>query len=119
MGEDRKQRGLPACVPLPRTVYSLDPEERDTSRHDRKIAAGDDEHYEVAGLTCDSDDDDADVDALEVESQTDCLRSIGSRDILENGVFQFNRQVGHFEIGDFEFCGCDSEHFEEYAVHPV
>ena len=35
---DRKRKRLPAFVPRTRTVNSLDPEERDTSRHDRKIA---------------------------------------------------------------------------------
>ena len=82
----------------------MDPEEREASRHDRKIVAGDHEDDEVTGLTCDSDDDDADVDALEVESQTDNFTSTGSLDMLENGIFQINRQVGCFKNGDFKFC---------------
>ena len=96
MDEDRKKRRLPAFVPRFRTVYYLDLEGRDTSRHDRNVAAGDVEDFEVTGLVCDSDDDDVQVNALEVESETDCFRSTGSRDILKDGVCQFNRQVGHF-----------------------
>ena len=62
---------------------------------------------------CDSDDDDADVDALEVESQTDCFRSTGSLDILESGVFQFNQQVGHVHKCEFMCSECESEDSEE------
>ena len=89
--EDRKKKGLPSLVPRPRSVYSLYPEERGKSRHDRKIASDNDDGYEVTGLMCDSDDDDADVNAIEVESRLDCFRSTGSLDMLESGVFQFNR----------------------------
>ena len=96
MDEDRTNMDLPPFVPHPRSVYSLNPEERGTSCHDRQIAANNDDDYEGTGLMCDSDDDDADVDALEVEWQTDCVRSTGSLGILENGISRFNRQVGHF-----------------------
>ena len=115
MDADRKRKGLPAFVPRPRAVYALDPEERDASRHDRKIADGDHEDYEVTGLMCDSDDDDADCDALEVDSETDGFRSTGSRDMLQNDVFQFHRNPAHFGNGDFKLYGCALERFEEFG----
>ena len=59
----------------------LDPEERRASRLDRKIADRDYEDSEVIDLMCDSDDDDADCDAREVESEIDCFRSTGKRDM--------------------------------------
>ena len=57
MDADRKKKGLPAFVPRPRGVNSLDPEER------RKVADDNDEDYEVTGLMCDSD---GDCDCIEI-----------------------------------------------------
>ena len=65
METDRKKKGLPAFVPRPRTVYSLEPEERNRGR---KIADDDNDDSEVTGLVCDSDDGVGDCDMLEVES---------------------------------------------------
>ena len=94
-------------------MYSLDLEERGTPRHDRKIAADHGDDYEVIGLMCDSDGDDADVDALDVESQTDCFRLTGRLGLLEKGIFLSNRQVGHSQKCDSNFCQCDSDNVEE------
>ena len=53
MDADRKKQGLPAFLPRPRGVNSLDPE----GRH--KVTDDSGEDCEVTGLMCDSDGDDA------------------------------------------------------------
>ena len=61
MDADRKKRGLPAFVPRPRGVNSLDPEDRNPERQKENEDYGD---YEVTGLMCESDEGDADCDIL-------------------------------------------------------
>ena len=65
MDADRKKRGLPAFVPRPRSVNSLEPEER------RQVADDNDEDYEVTGLMCDSD---GDCDCLDMGSRENTFR---------------------------------------------
>ena len=68
MDADRKKRGLPAFVPRPRGVNSLEPEVR------RKVAEENDEDYEVTGLMCDSN---ADCDCLDMGSRENTFRIFG------------------------------------------
>ena len=94
MDADRKKRGLPAFVPRPRSVNSLEPEER------RKVTEDNDEDYEVTGLMCDSDGD------------CDCI-DLGSR---ENTFSIF----GDFGIGpDYEMICCVCELEEELTIDPT
>ena len=68
MDADRKKKGLPAFVPRPRGVNSLEPEDRS---RDRQVVDDDHGDYEVTGLMCDSGDEDGDCDMLEIESTFD------------------------------------------------
>ena len=87
-------------------MYSLEAEERDTSRHDRKIADDDNDDYEVTGLMCDSDDDDGDCDVLEVESETVCFGCCGR-------LVQFHRNPAHVGEGNFKLYGHALDQFED------
>ena len=90
MDADRKKRGLPAFVPQPRGVNSLDPEDRNLDRQNVDDDSGD---YEVTGLTCESDDGDGNFDMLEIDLReiTFCF---SGRDPTAYGTSE-------------QFCDCD------------
>ena len=61
-------------------MNSLAPEER------RKVIDDNGEDYEVAGLMCDSDDDDGDVDILEIASRESIAPHFGVYQMFFIGV---------------------------------
>ena len=95
MDADRKKRGLPAFVPRPRSVNSLEPEER------RKVTEDNDEDYEVTGLMCDSD---GDCDCIEIGSRENTFGICGGNP-SESETFS-----------DYEFMCCVCEADEEIAT---
>ena len=103
MDADRKKKGLPAFVPRPRSVHSLEPEQR---TRDRQIADDDYGDSEVTGLMCDSDDGDGDCDMLEVESQPICSCCFGARMAADGKSVQFSARMDA-DGNSVQFIGCD------------